>query len=143
MERMKDGNGTRLKRRYRNDAVLIAAIACFALFLFALFTLRAAGDGKPVLVVTVGGEEIGRYPLSEDSVIAAGAGNTAEIRGGKVRMTDADCPDRLCVHSRAASEPGDTIVCLPNRVVLRIVNGGISGKETERADERKPDAVAG
>ena len=34
-------------------------------------------------------------------------------------MTDADCPDLLCVHQRALDRKNETIVCLPNKVVIK------------------------
>ena len=36
-------------------------------------------------------------------------------------MTDADCPDLLCVHQRAIDKEDETIVCLPNKVVVKVV----------------------
>ena len=42
-------------------------------------------------------------------------------------MTDADCPDQLCVHQKAASKNHESIICLPNKVVVE-VNGN---KESE------------
>ena len=69
------------------------------------------------------GKISGRYSLSEDREITIGEGNTCAIKDGRVSMTDANCPDRTCVHTRAIDASGGTIICLPNRVILRIVNG--------------------
>ena len=38
-------------------------------------------------------------------------------------MTEADCPDHLCMKQKKISKKGGTIVCLPNRVVLEIIDG--------------------
>jgi len=38
-------------------------------------------------------------------------------------VTDADCPDRLCVKQRAISKQGETIVCLPHRLIVKIEGG--------------------
>ena len=47
-------------------------------------------------------------------------------------MTDADCPDQLCVHQKAASKNHESIICLPNKVVV----------EVDGSEEREFDAVA-
>lgn len=43
-----------------------------------------------------------------------------EVDGQFVRMVDSACPDKVCVHAGRKSRPGDAIVCLPNRVVIKI-----------------------
>ena len=51
---------------------------------------------------------------------------------GKAKMTDADCPDQLCVHQKAASKNHESIICLPNKVVV----------EVDGSEESEFDAVA-
>jgi len=43
------------------------------------------------------------------------------ISDGKADMESADCPNQICVHHSAISHTGETIVCLPNRVVIEVV----------------------
>lgn len=50
--------------------------------------------------------------------------NKMMIENGSVRMLEADCPDQVCVHTAPISKPGQTIVCLPNRVVIEITGIG-------------------
>lgn len=50
--------------------------------------------------------------------------NKMIIENGSVRMLEADCPDQVCVHTAPISKPGQTIVCLPNRVVIEITGSG-------------------
>lgn len=76
---------------------------------------------KVYLKITVEGEEYGRYPLNQDQVISIGHTNTCEIKDGKVSMTHANCPDKLCLTFKKIGNKGGTIVCLPNQVVLEIV----------------------
>ena len=49
-----------------------------------------------------------------------GATNTVRIRGGRVSVCAASCPDGLCVRHRAVSRAGESIICLPNRVVVTV-----------------------
>lgn len=108
-----------------------------AIVIFALIYGFAAGsrkiDGVPVLQITVDGKEFGIYDLSENREIRIGDTNICEIRDGLVRMTWADCPDHICVRSKAIGSDGGSIVCLPNKTILKI---------TGRYEEG-PDTVAG
>ena len=117
------------KKRFglrKADVVLFLSITLLAAVLFLFFVIRDARRTDAVLEVSVRGEVVGRYPLSEDRVIEIG-GNTAEIKDGKVRMTEADCPDKSCVHTAPVGKDGGVIICLPNRIVLRITGTGEEG----------------
>ena len=46
--------------------------------------------------------------------------NILVIKDGRADMTDADCPDRICVNHRPVSQEGETIVCLPHKVVVEV-----------------------
>ena len=56
--------------------------------------------------------------------------NTLVIENGKADMISADCPDKLCVKQHAISSNGETIVCLPNKVVVEIEDGESSQFDT-------------
>ena len=67
----------------------------------------------------------GTYPLSmvDTLKIKNGDGditNTLVIKGGVADMTSADCPDHLCVKQKAISKEGESIICLPNKVVVTV-----------------------
>lgn len=55
--------------------------------------------------------------------------NTITIEPGRIKITDADCPDKLCVKTGWISEPGQTIVCLPHKLII-VIQGG-----TKNVDE--------
>ena len=69
--------------------------------------------------ITVDGELYGTYSLGKDQVIAIGDTNVCEIKDGEVKMTEADCPDHLCMKQPAVGSAGGYIVCLPNRIVIQ------------------------
>ena len=112
------------KRKLRTDLILVAVCLFVSLALWLGISLwKKPGE---YAVVSVNGEEVGRYPLSEDreEVIETKYGrNVLVIKNGCADMTDATCPDGLCVRQRAASSTGETIVCLPNKVTVTIVGG--------------------
>ena len=113
----------------KKDLILI----CSVLVLAAAFWLvpRAVGlfgnSKEQKLRITVSGEEYGTYSLEEDQVIKVGDTNVCEIKDKKVTMISADCPDQLCVHQKAISRTGESIICLPNQVVVS-VQGSKEGK---------------
>lgn len=114
----------------RNDLIFIAVLAVLVLGIAGIFYLRQGGQGVEV-TVTVDGEVYGTYSLSEAQevpiLIDGVTANLLVIAEGKADMTEADCPDKLCVHQRAISKTNETIVCLPNKVVVQVVGSEESG----------------
>ena len=112
------------KRKTRNDIILavVLLLAAAASFLWWNFS-RAEGASVSVLI---NGVETACYALNEDRevVITTGENNEFEnimvIRGGKVSVREANCPDSICVKTRSASKAGETIVCLPHKLVIEI-----------------------
>ena len=80
--------------------------------------------------IMVDGELYGTYSLAEDQVIQIGDTNVCEIKDGEVKMTEADCPDHLCMKQPAVGSAGGYIVCLPNRVVIQ-GEGGSDSQDSE------------
>ena len=58
-------------------------------------------------------------PITENREYNVG-GNTVIIENGKVYMKSADCPDKLCVKHKKIYKRNETIVCLPNRIVVEV-----------------------
>lgn len=52
--------------------------------------------------------------------------NVIHISAGKINMADADCHDKVCVRSGTIDKVGQTIVCLPHKVVVEIKGEGKS-----------------
>lgn len=48
--------------------------------------------------------------------------NILVFEEGKVRIEEADCPDQTCVRFGWIEKVGQTIVCLPHRVIVRVEN---------------------
>ena len=102
--------------------LLFWGLLALGLFLFSLYGIQKGSSGGRLTVI-FDNEVYGEYDLNEDQTIVINEGNTCEIRDGRVRMTGADCPDKVCVRSRAISRAGESIVCLPNHVILKITAG--------------------
>lgn len=110
---------------FRNDIIFISALLLMAAAgLVYLFVFRDSGN---VVEVTVDGEVYGVYSLSENITCEIRTGKNDEninrfvIADGKVYMQDASCPDGICVAHRPIFRDGESIVCLPNRVVVTVI----------------------
>lgn len=120
-----------MKKRFgKNDVILIGVLLTAALVVFFAGNYFYKENGARVQV-TVDGEVYGTYLLEEERTVAIKAGgettNILQLEGGKAVMMTADCPDQLCVHQQAISRAGQTIVCLPNKVVAEVIG-------TEKSD---------
>lgn len=113
-----------LEKKQRNDIILVAALLAAAGIAFGAIQLFKKSGGYAVVVQE--GREVATYPLDEDVTVTftspAGGYNTLVIKDGKADVTEADCPDKLCVNQHSISYSGETIVCLPNKLVVKIVS---------------------
>ncbi|MDE6996593.1 MAG: NusG domain II-containing protein [Oscillospiraceae bacterium] len=110
----------------RNDLLLIAGLLAAAALLWVL--ARPGGAGGWAVIIQ-DGTETARYPLDADRTVTIGgeAYNVLRISGGRASVIEANCGDHTCVRTGAVSREGETIVCLPHRLVVRIEGGVASG----------------
>ena len=119
---------------------LVAAAVLLAALLSGLLFWRGGGEqGKTALLSIEDAPaervELGELKAPKELVVSSrGVTLVIEFSPDGVRVKDADCPGRDCVHSGKISRAGQCIVCLPARVTLRLVGG---------AEEDAVDAVIG
>ena len=110
------------RRTFARDICLISAfllIACVS-----LLVNRSCSSTGEWAGVKVNGVETARYSLSENGTYVLNGGtNVLEIRDGQARMTEADCPNHLCVKQGPVRYSGQSIVCLPNKVTVTLTGG--------------------
>lgn len=123
----------------KKEMIFILGFLVLAGILWIGMSFARSGSHQTIRI-TVDGEEYGTYSLSKDQVIRINDTNVCEIKDGKVRMTEANCPDQLCIHQRAIDEGGGTIICLPNRIVIEGEKGG-DVQYDDSDDGLKIDAV--
>lgn len=112
----------------KKELTFIIGIVVFALILWAgMYFVRRGHYGT--VRITVNGEEYGTYSLAKDQVIQINDTNVCEIKDGEIHMTEANCPDHLCMKQKAVDSTGGTIVCLPNKVVIEGEKGDSSAEE--------------
>jgi hypothetical protein len=123
-------------RRFRNDVILIAALlAIVALAGLFVFLFRQPGD---TVVVTIDGEHFATYSLSENVTVPIQTGKNGEqinlliIQDGQAYVQKASCPDGICAAHRPIKREGESIVCLPHRVVITVHSA---------SEQHEPDVV--
>ncbi|MCR4762268.1 MAG: NusG domain II-containing protein [Lachnospiraceae bacterium] len=115
----------------KNDLLLLSGVLlCSAMIAGVRLLMMQAPDGQMV-VVTQDQTEIGRYALDRNATFVVespdGGKNTVVIENGACFVREADCPDEICVRRGRIRRDGETIVCLPHRLVIRIEGGEESG----------------
>ena len=109
----------------KNDRIFLGTLLILLLAGCAWFYFFRGAEGGRAKV-TVDGRHYGTYALDKDQEIEIVVGekvNVLRIENGKADMIEASCPDLLCVHQKAIFRQRETIVCLPNKVVVEIIGG--------------------
>ena len=106
----------------KNDWILVAAIFVLAGVVFFIYT-SLGKQTAGIVKVTVDGELFGTYSLEKEQEIKIKDTNYLMIKDGQADMMEADCPDQVCVEHISISKNKETIVCLPNKVIVEIVGG--------------------
>ncbi len=115
------------------DIVLVLLVIAAAIGSMVLVSRASAGEKGSLAIVEVNGKEVRRLELSDKqgyrtlTVQGTLGSSTVAVEDGKVWMTESACRDKLCVGMGRIDSTGQSIVCLPNRVVIRITNGAKPG----------------
>lgn len=110
----------------KNDGLLFVGILIFAAILWVLFSFFKK-DGSQV-TVSLDGKLYGTYALNENRTIEINSTqgrNVILIRDGSVSVSDADCPDQICVEHAAIHRTKETIVCLPHKLVIEVTSNAV------------------
>ena len=119
--------------RRRHDILFIAVLLflCAAAAL-GLYVFREDGD---TVTVSIDGQLYAEYPLTEDCVvelISDGGFNRLVIEDGYAYVEEASCPDGICSSHSPIGHNGESIICLPNKVVIEI----------HRREQNQPDIIS-
>ncbi len=123
-----------IMKKVSKDIYLILGIIAVALLFLLLPPLLRPDEADTVKVIQ-DGNEIASYSLAQNQTFPIayedGGYNLLLISNGKASVTDADCKDGLCVRQHAISRNGESIICLPHKLVILI----------EAKEESELDAV--
>lgn len=112
----------------KNDLIFIGIIFV-AIFVVMILMKTVFLNNGEVVEILIDGKLQETFSLEENQeymIETKGDFNKLIIEDGKAYIEDASCPDRLCVQQKSIKLSGESLICLPNKVVVRI-----SGKSTE------------
>lgn len=120
------------------DKIVIVLILVASLGLSLYFLLGTPKGLGEEVIVEVGGEVVKTITLPQENfewnyLADDGDHNLIQIKGHQVRIVEASCPDQVCTNEGWKSKPGSTIVCLPHKLIVKVVG--------ERADEYEIDGT--
>ena len=109
------------------DILVVLAVAALAAASALTVWSRGSGDALTA-VVTADGEELDRFAPAD---LAAGPRTythngytlTVTAEGDGLHVSEADCPTQDCVHTGTISRGGQSIVCLPARIIIQLTGG--------------------
>ena len=99
-------------------ALLVVAVA-------GMLVIQSVREEGAQVVITWNGEVEGTYPLDQDETFVFegenGGRNVVVIENGMVFVSEANCPDQICVKHKPLNQTADPIVCLPNSLVVKVI----------------------
>ena len=123
-------------RKLKNDVIFISSLIVLLCILGLCFMfMRSEGDS---VTVTVDGELLGTYSLSKNTRLEIRTGEDGEslnvlvIEDGRAYVESANCPDGICASHKPIFRNGESIVCLPHKVVI----------SAKSVDEIQPDIIS-
>lgn len=115
-----------MDKKKRNTLLLMAVLV---IIIGAAALLQKGMEKKEeetgmVAVIEQEGKPLERIPLDKEQEFVieypAGGYNTVSVKDGKIRVTEADCPDLTCVRTGEAFMDGQVIACLPHRLIIYV-----------------------
>ncbi|MDE6659501.1 MAG: NusG domain II-containing protein [Eubacterium sp.] len=106
------------------DFILIAVVAVVVgALVFFLYGFDREGA---YVQIQIDGNVTETLSLNEDVVreieTENGGKNILVIENGEVEMSEANCPDGICTRHKKIYRNGDSIICLPHKVVISVVD---------------------
>ncbi|MFU0787999.1 MAG: NusG-II domain-containing protein [Enterococcus gilvus] len=125
MLKLKDLAKNSLLRPWDGLIILLLVLLSFAPVV--VFSLNRASSSTQEAILSVDGEEIKTFDLSDKSQTYTyryeekdGDYNLIEVKDGRIRIKEADCGDQICVRRGWIDQSGETIVCLPHKLLIEI-----------------------
>ncbi|MCP1101114.1 hypothetical protein M2454_000497 [Aequitasia blattaphilus] len=104
--------------RYDVYVIFLSLLICGVFFMVIMNIQKKEADK---VVIKVDGEVQGVYNLEEEQKIEINGGkNILQIKDKKAKMISGDCPDQICVQHKEIGKNRESIICLPNKIVVEI-----------------------
>ena len=104
----------------KNDLKMV--ILVILMVVLVLCTKKLIAKPGNYAIIYINGEKYKQLDLSENIEIYVNETNIVKTENGYVYMKSATCPDRLCIKQGKINTTDKTIVCLPNKITVKIEN---------------------
>lgn len=116
------------------DFIVIAVVLVIAgVLVFFLYGINS--DLGAYVRVEVDGKVVDTLDLNKDATLDVqtdnGGTNTLVIKDGKAKVTEANCPDGICANHKEINKNGESIICLPHKLVVTVVNENSGGDDVD------------
>lgn len=108
------------------DKIMMGVVVLLALGIFLYFLVAGpSGEGNQVMI-EVDGKIVKTFALPQDTLVEYKVEideddyNLIQIEGNRARVVEASCPEQVDVNAGWISKPGQTLVCLPHKMVVTI-----------------------
>lgn len=114
------------KRATGKREILLVSVILFMALLISMVSRSINNGDSSAVIISVDGKTVNTFPLDTDQeYLIRGIGdgtNRLVIKNREAWISEASCPDRICVHQGKISQEGEMIVCLPNRMIAKIAS---------------------
>ncbi len=124
----------------KKDIILGIGIIVAALLMLLVLQINRGEEGNRIQVI-LDGKIYGTYSLEKNQVIEIEEGsfyNKIRVEDGKAYMEEANCPDGYCEEQGKISRHTQTIVCLPHKLVVEVLE---ADNDTKANEEEIPDTI--
>lgn len=100
------------------EAVIIGIILLGSIA--AIFIMNRSGGGSRTAVIRCG-DVRHELSLGEDGLFRFdGIDAEFEVKNGRIRLTNASCPDKICEKTGYIGSSGQSIICVPGRITVTV-----------------------
>ena len=100
----------------KRDIIILSLIFLFCISFFILPKLLNSGETAEI---SIDGRIVKTISLDKNDTFELNS-FTIDVRDGAICVLDSTCHDKICVHTGYISKPSQTIVCLPERLIIKI-----------------------
>ncbi|MBP1924948.1 hypothetical protein J2Z76_000805 [Sedimentibacter acidaminivorans] len=109
------------------DMLLIIFIIVISSFFILYNSRNITYSNTNIAVIYSEDKIVGEYILKESykneiAVKSSNGYNNIKIENGKIWIEGASCPDQYCIHQGKISGNGENIVCLPNKLIIKVMS---------------------
>lgn len=107
--------------------ILVILLISASISFFTVKTMHEGKNENKKVLITINGNVYKEFPLTKNidkkiHIDSKFGHNTIVINNGKVFMDESDCKDKICIKKGEISIVGDSIICLPNRLIIKIIS---------------------